>query len=707
MSSGLDVCYKKPPVKSPGLRLQLSPPLTTLLGSPRELSSPGSAGPLSAREARRRQRTHPKTPNVLSNTRNAAVTEMEAAEHMLRVAEIERELRAQTDQFLANARELLLERSCNSIVADSHGQSSAREQNSPTPDPTGMVRCLSGPESGESEGEGKVKVGHGDKGNASAEAERGDSILVAAQPEPARQAQPQGGECGKVVADGEGIEGGGTDGLALVANVEPLPHASAPQPNQRMKRLDLSNAGSIYGCAGTEGSPRRADVAAVVLPSTGGSRTRSIRSGGGRRSDGRRGSIFTAFRRSSHSQSPAGSATSMVSPPLSPDAAAASARARARWRAALRKVRLVLPGELVHVPARKVLAELRFLEGVKGFLFFTLFFVAFFTLNWVRIDWEYGHSTLRWWAKALESTGVRKFEDATAAGELGTFINISLSLVIGDFRRRCVGCLVAATPQRRDMRGMGIADFICTDFDSMENTRRYPARDCDAADAQFVASPSAARAPCCRNWQLVSWSLLLMAQEEGIRPRFNATALWDAGGPSLNATVARRLGFVADAAAAPSTIGRFGRIGDRVGGRAGDGEGRRMEEGEANTEAGEAGSTGPANAEAGEAGSTGPANAEEGETPLWGSGSLTTEQVDAEERLIMKERVAARQQVAHIRQVAHVRQAAHRASLPLFYTTLSATPALADLTLPASASSEPHRHRRSSWSCGMILSSSM
>ena len=41
------------------------------------------------------------------------------------------------------------------------------------------------------------------------------------------------------------------------------------------------------------------------------------------------------------------------------------------------KIRMVLPGELVHVPARKVLAELRFLEGAKGFLLFCCFFASF------------------------------------------------------------------------------------------------------------------------------------------------------------------------------------------------------------------------------------------------------------------------------------------------------------------------------------------
>ena len=64
------------------------------------------------------------------------------------------------------------------------------------------------------------------------------------------------------------------------------------------------------------------------------------------------------------------------------------------------------------VPAYHVLEDLYFLNGVKGFFVFLCFFIAYFSLNTLRLDWWHGHQTIKWLTEAREDMDIVKFRDA-------------------------------------------------------------------------------------------------------------------------------------------------------------------------------------------------------------------------------------------------------------------------------------------------------
>ena len=47
------------------------------------------------------------------------------------------------------------------------------------------------------------------------------------------------------------------------------------------------------------------------------------------------------------------------------------------------------------------------------------------------------------------------------------------------------------------MTFLGLEDFVCSDFDSVEGSAFYPERNCSEVDVQWAEAPTSLSAPCC------------------------------------------------------------------------------------------------------------------------------------------------------------------------------------------------------------------
>ena len=133
-------------------------------------------------------------------------------------------------------------------------------------------------------------------------------------------------------------------------------------------------------------------------------------------------------------------------------------------------------------------------------------------LSTVRLDWWHGHQTLVWLEEAHSKAGVAPLTSAEEVVDIANYLDGSLGKVIGELDAMCTNCEVGLTPKRSDMTYLSLADFICSDFDSVEGSAAYPSRDCTQVDTLWAASPSSLTAPCCTNATLVRASVAMMTE---------------------------------------------------------------------------------------------------------------------------------------------------------------------------------------------------
>jgi hypothetical protein len=91
-------------------------------------------------------------------------------------------------------------------------------------------------------------------------------------------------------------------------------------------------------------------------------------------------------------------------------------------------------------------------------------------------------------------------------------MTVSLPSTIHMMYGVCPNCHLAMTAEVKDMKDLGMRDFVCSDFLSRPGDTNYPPRDCDAANSLWAAAPSARTSPCCTNSTLVTASIMMMAR---------------------------------------------------------------------------------------------------------------------------------------------------------------------------------------------------
>lgn len=65
-----------------------------------------------------------------------------------------------------------------------------------------------------------------------------------------------------------------------------------------------------------------------------------------------------------------------------------------------------------------------------------------------------------------------------------------------------------------DITRLSLREFVCSDFNSNEGSNDYPSRNCTVADAIYRDAPKPFLAPCCKQEDLVTASLQIMAWNE-------------------------------------------------------------------------------------------------------------------------------------------------------------------------------------------------
>lgn len=190
------------------------------------------------------------------------------------------------------------------------------------------------------------------------------------------------------------------------------------------------------------------------------------------------------------------------------------------------------------LPMRRAVMGLRRLSKLKSLLNFLIFFCAYIALSTVRLDWWHGHETLAWLGTAHVTARQPVLSRAETVAEIASYLDASLSEVVAELKQICSHCEVGLTPQSQDMTFLGLADFICSDFDSTVGARDYPPRDCVAEDRVWARHPSSLTAPCCDNATLVRASVAMMTEAlaYGITRLPLATLLSGGTDPSYSST---------------------------------------------------------------------------------------------------------------------------------------------------------------------------
>ena len=168
--------------------------------------------------------------------------------------------------------------------------------------------------------------------------------------------------------------------------------------------------------------------------------------------------------------------------------------------------------ESCELPVRRVLTELHWFAHVKSLTAFLLFYIACVGLATVRMDWWTGYETLTWLAEAHENVGVLPLSQAETVSEISTYLGGSLSVVVSELKDICANCEVGITSRKEDMTFLGLEDFVCSDFDSVEGSAFYPERNCSEVDVQWAEAPTSLSAPCCSNQTLVKASVEMMTE---------------------------------------------------------------------------------------------------------------------------------------------------------------------------------------------------
>ena len=166
------------------------------------------------------------------------------------------------------------------------------------------------------------------------------------------------------------------------------------------------------------------------------------------------------------------------------------------------------------LPARKVLNHLQWIANCKSLLLFVATYTLFASINSRRMDVSFGHQTLKWLSEAHVDVGLKPLDKLDDVEPISIMMQDGLPRVVTSLQNICHECNVGLTTHYEDLRFLGLESFLCSDFDSQQNSEVYPTRDCAVQDARWAAAPSSDTAPCCKNATLVKASIKIMAQHE-------------------------------------------------------------------------------------------------------------------------------------------------------------------------------------------------
>lgn len=158
------------------------------------------------------------------------------------------------------------------------------------------------------------------------------------------------------------------------------------------------------------------------------------------------------------------------------------------------------------------LEQLDYLNRCKKLVLFGLFFASYTVLTTLRIDWWKGGQTLKWLDVAHDTARMQPIDKAQTVGEIANTLEADIADVIAQLKSICTICGVGVTAHEEDLAFLGLKDFVCSDFDSLEGVASYPPRDCMEADAVWASNPSSNSAPCCGNATLVTASIAMMVE---------------------------------------------------------------------------------------------------------------------------------------------------------------------------------------------------
>ena len=205
----------------------------------------------------------------------------------------------------------------------------------------------------------------------------------------------------------------------------------------------------------------------------------------------------------------------------------------------------------VQLPARKMLRRLLKCQQVKGAIIFLLLATTFITRVTILTDWRFARETFQFVQAAEDAIpGIyaddsdycersasdgRKYDSLSnepcklrysnvgTKDELADFLSTTILKLSEGLKPVCSGCASAISHRSGSLRLMVPDDFICSDFDiRVGGAGAGPMRDeCigdDSAtltgDLEWIANPSSARMPCCRNSSVIFGSLLLTADAD-------------------------------------------------------------------------------------------------------------------------------------------------------------------------------------------------
>ena len=173
----------------------------------------------------------------------------------------------------------------------------------------------------------------------------------------------------------------------------------------------------------------------------------------------------------------------------------------------------------------KPLKQLLRLHKLREFLLLGFYFALSLILFDLEADWNFAHDTYDVYTKTVEK-GLKyePFIERKLVSKNVDFLQPQLTNITNTLGIFCRDCKVGVTSIAQSLDSFTLADFVCSDFDSIAGTTDYPPRDCMAANADYAMSPSANKAPCCKLPQLVQASMAIMAwsilQPQFLEPDF-------------------------------------------------------------------------------------------------------------------------------------------------------------------------------------------
>ena len=209
----------------------------------------------------------------------------------------------------------------------------------------------------------------------------------------------------------------------------------------------------------------------------------------------------------------------------------------------------------VQLPARKMLQRLLKCQQVKGAIIYLLVATVFITRLTIRTDWRYARETFQFVQAAEDAVpGIyvddsdycersptdgrsydslsnepckQRYANVGTTDELADFLSTSIVRLAEGVNTVCSGCATGISHKSGSLRLMALDDFICSDFDITgggiwggdgAGAMRAECTGDDSAtltgDLDWIANPSSARTPCCRNSSVIFGSLLLTANAD-------------------------------------------------------------------------------------------------------------------------------------------------------------------------------------------------